>query len=115
MMRIDSAFPSPRIANGIICWYEGDEFQVSLWLDLKDADGESVVLTAADSVEVDVKNDRQESVKKFEFSDVENNTVTLVFDNDVTALFKAGTYYYDIRLSGTYNTTAAKNNIMKVE
>ena len=30
---------SPRIANGCICWYEGDTFSLRLRLELEDQDG----------------------------------------------------------------------------
>lgn len=115
MIRVDSALPSPRIANGILQWYEGDEFEVSFKLELKDADGEKILLTEADTVKVIIKNDCMREIKTFEFVNVSENTVSLKFDSDNTVLFKAGTYFYDIRLSGTYNTTVIKNNVIMVE
>ncbi|MCD8036032.1 MAG: hypothetical protein LUE88_01420 [Clostridiales bacterium] len=115
MIRVDSALPSPRIVNGILQWYEGDEFEAGFKLELKDSDGEEITLTETDTVTVIVKNDRLEEIKTFEFSGIEDNSINIVFDSEVTALFKAGTYFYDIRLGGTYNTTVVKNNVMNVE
>ena len=50
MLKIDSALPSPRIVNGIIEWYASDTFELGLKLNLKDGDGESIVLGEGDTV-----------------------------------------------------------------
>ncbi len=115
MIRVDSALPSPRVVNGILQWYEGDEFEVDFKLELEDPDGEKILLGDNDTVNVIIKNDRMEEIKTFEFANVPDNSISLVFDGGVTSLFKAGAYFYDIRLSGTYNTTVIKNNVIRVE
>lgn len=113
--RIDSAFPSPRIVNGVIMWYAGDEFKVGFKLKLLDMDSEEVTLGEDDSVSIIIRNDRMEQVKVFEFDSVEENYVVMDFTSEVSALFPPGAYFYDIKLTGTYNTTIVKNNRMKVE
>ena len=115
MVRIESALPSPRIVNGTIMWYAGDQIELAFKLCLSDADGDDVMLTERDTAEVEIKNDKQEAVKRFVFEGASDNILSLAFDKETTALFKPGQYFYDIRLSGTYNTTIAKENPIRVE
>lgn len=115
MAKIEAALPSPRITNGVILWYCMDEFEIGLSINLYDADGEKISLGSEDTVEVIIKNNRGETVKTFEFTDVRENFINLVFNKEETALFKVGTYFYDIRILGKYNRTIVKNNIIKVE
>ena len=49
---IPAARVSPRIANGCICWYEGDTFSLRLRLELEDQDGAAVTVGASDSVKI---------------------------------------------------------------
>ena len=42
---IPGARVSPRIANGCICWYEGDTFSLRLRLELEDQDGAAVTVS----------------------------------------------------------------------
>ena len=114
MLKIDSALPSPRIVNGIIEWYASDTFELGLKLNLKDGDGESIVLGEGDTVKVNIRNDRGEEVKTFEFKNISDNSITLVFDAEASALFTEGTYFYDIVSEGTRRVTIARNNSIKV-
>lgn len=115
MVKIDSVLPSPRIVNGIISWYFMDEFEIGLNIKLRDTDGTDIALTENDSVILTIRNDRKEKVKEFEFKNIKDNFINLVFNKEVTMLFDTGVYFYDIRLSGTYNQTIVKNNLIKVE
>lgn len=115
MAKIDSALPSPRIVNGNIHWYENDEFELSFELKLYDADSNPITLSSTDKVIVEIRNDRGEKVKTFSFNNVSNNCLFLKFDSVNTALFKKGTYFYDIRLEGNYVTTVVKDNVIKVD
>lgn len=116
MIRLENAKMSPRIENGTIFWYEGDGFSLSLTLELTDADGESVDIAADDEITITFEDKRGEEIKTFEFENVENNTVTLKFTDEVTALFKAGKYKYDITIvHGGIRTTLAKGNDVIVE
>lgn len=115
MANIDSAMPSPRIVNGEILWFAGDEFELSFALQLEDADEEDIVLSSGDTVTVTIYDDKKEEIKKFVFNGPTDNTVTLEFNSDVSALFEPGMYFYDIRLSGIYKTTVIKSNRMRVE
>lgn len=115
MVQLESALLSPRIQNGVICWYEGDEFSISLTLNLTDADGTDVAVQNGDTVKISFFDERKEEIKAFEFTAVENNTVTMVFNADVSALFKQGKYKYDIVLDSDNITTLAKGNDVLVE
>ena len=114
MLKIDSALPSPRIVNGIIEWYAFDTFSLGISFDIKDADGEDIVLGTGDSVTVSVRNDRGETVKEFEFENIMDNSVTLEFDGETTALFPEGMYFYDITADGDRRVTLARGNRMRV-
>lgn len=114
MLKIDSALPSPRIVNGIIEWYAFDTFELGLRLDLKDADGAPVSLGEGDTVRVSIRNDRGENVREFEFNSFTDNSITLVFDDTVSADFPEGLYFYDIVAEGRRRVTLARNNRIKV-
>ena len=47
---IPGARVSPRIANGCICWYEGDTFSLRLRLELEDQDGADVAIGQTDTI-----------------------------------------------------------------
>ena len=114
MLKIDSALPSPRLVNVILEWYAFATFELTLKLDLKDADGEAVALGEGDSVKVTIKDDRGENVKEFEFTSITDNSITLVFDEAVSQAFPAGLYFYDIVAEGARRVTIARDNRIKV-
>lgn len=117
MSNIPSARRSPRLVNGVIYWYEGNTFEMTLKIDLQDQDGEPIDISGTDSVEIVIKNSRKEIVKIFEFSgeSVDDNRVLLDFDATVTALFRKGKYTYDIYYNGEKRTSLADNDVMVVE
>lgn len=115
MGNIKSALPSPRIEDGVIKWYVGDEFEIGFQLNLQDADGEPIILNSTDTVTVSIKRWDKEPVKDFIFNNVENNFISLEFDSDTTALFSKGQYIYDIIIDGSFNVTVANDNLIEVE
>lgn len=106
---------SPRIANGCLCWYEGDTFSLSLVLALTDQDGEEVPVSAQDTVQVTFYDAEQNTVHEETFTGIEDNTVTVVFSDAVTEKFPEGDYSYDIRLEHGNRTTVVRRNIIHVE
>ena len=52
MTKLPAARPSPRVAGGVLRWYAGDTFTITLRLELQDQDGEAVTVGADDSVTV---------------------------------------------------------------
>ena len=105
-----SARPSPRIENGVVCWYGGDKFEIGFDLTITDVDDEPVALGEDDVVIVEVNNSRGVNIKTFTFDNVENNYITLVFDEEATELFPKGSYFYDIKLDNGQRTTIINNN-----
>lgn len=116
MIQLENAKMSPRIENGTLCWYRGDEFSFSINLVLTDTDGEIVEILPEDKITVLFEDEKGEEVKKFEFTSVSANTITLEFMDEVTALFKKRKYKYDITIDHNgITTTLAKGNDVLVE
>ena len=115
MSNIPSARRSPRLVNGVIYWYQGDTFSITLKINLKDQDGEPITIASSDVVTIVIQNVRRETVKTFEFTNIENNRVVLSFTDAVTALFRKGKYTYDVYYNGENRTTLADENVMVVE
>lgn len=120
MVKIPNAKRSPRIENGVLYWYEGDTFSINLKINLSDQDEEPIVIDGTtDFVEVEFINDRREIVKSFFFgkdtgNDIVDNSIDLVFDDTVTALFTKGRYKYNVFFNGENRTTIADNNVAVV-
>lgn len=115
MNNLPNAEQSPRIVNGVIRWYQGDTFDLQLTLELVDQDGLPITIAPADTVNVVFIDKSLKTVKEFTFSNISNNTVTMDFDATCTALFKKGTYTYDVYYNGTERTTIANDNKVVVE
>lgn len=116
MVQLENAKMSPRIENGILCWYKGDEFTFSINLVLMDTDGEIVDILPEDKITVLFEDEKGEEVKEFEFTSISANTITLEFVDEVTALFREGKYKYDITIDHNgIKTTLAKGNDVLVE
>ena len=112
---LPSARMSPRIVNGVLKWYAGDTFEMQVEITLHDQDGELVEILPEHTIEFAFFNERKEPVKRFEFNSVENNTVTLVFDEGVTKLFPAGDYTYDVYFVGPIRRTLSNDSTVVVE
>lgn len=115
MSNLPGAEYSPRIVNGVIRWYAGDTFSLQLDFTIEDQDGLPVEIQPEDTVSVVFRNEMDKAVKEFEFTDVQNNTVTLIFDDSVTALFREGGYTYDIYYRGAERVTLINNGKVVVE
>lgn len=106
---------SPRLANGCLCWYEGDTFEVSIQMELTDQDGEEVQVAEGDRVRVTFLDAQKQFVQEFLFTKVEENTVTLAFTPEVSARFPEGEYSYDLRLEHGTRTTLMRRSRARVE
>lgn len=106
---------SPRLRNGVLYWYAGDTFDIDIHLVLRDYDGEEIVVPENASVIFAFRNESEETVKEFSFSNIVDNTVKLEFDEVCTALFPPGEYSYDVYYEIGYRTTLANNNRVVVE
>lgn len=112
---IPGARMSPRIANGCICWYEGDTFSLVLRMELEDQDGADVTIGESDTVKVTFRDRTEQTVQEFSFESVAENSVTLEFTDEVTGKFPRGVYTYDILYTHGDRTTLASRNIARVE
>ena len=106
MTKLPGAKPSPRIAGGVLRWYAGDTFSVTLALELRDQDGETVSVGASDSLTVSFFD----ASHTFQFDRVTGGQATLTFDDTVSAKFPRGAYFYDILYTHGDKTTLARDN-----
>ena len=112
---IPGAYASPRISNGVLCWYAGDTFSVVIQADLVDQDGAAVDIGATDTVKITFHDDTRAEVWSKTFSNVANNQVTLVVDEEISAKFPKGRYTYDVEFSHGDRTTLSRDNKVRVE
>lgn len=115
MGNIPNAEQSPRIVNGVIYWYENDTFTLNIELEFNDQDGDPIEVQPTDTVRVVFTDKSMNTVKEFIFDDIDNNTITLVFNAEVTALFPKGHYTYDVIFKSAERTTVANDNKVVVE
>lgn len=104
--------PTPYIRDGTIVWSEGDIFTLNFELDLKDTDGETVILDDTSTVTVSVRRLNGEMVKEFTVSG--SNSIVIDFDKETTALFARGQYRYDITVKNDYRLTIVNDQRMIV-
>lgn len=115
MTKLPAAKPSPRIAGGVLRWYAGDTFSVTLILELSDQDGVPISIGTADSVCVSFFDASHAPVHVFQFDQMTGGQATLTFDEAVSAKFPKGAYYYDILYTHGDKTTLARDNRAEVE
>lgn len=115
MKTIPRAKASPRMENGVIRWYEGDTFRLTLILNLKMLSEESYPIGEGDSVTVNTYDDIKNLVESINFDKIENNSVVIDFDSVRTAKYPKGKYRYDVIFKSNYITTVADKNDFIVE
>lgn len=113
--RLPAAAVSPRISGGTLKWYEGDTFTLYLRTDMTDTDGEAVHLQRNDRLTVTFFDRCLRQVYRFCMTAVQEDTVALVFDAEVSSRFPKGEYTYDIYLESDRRVTLAKGNPVAVE
>ena len=112
---LPAAAASPRIDGGVLKWYAGDTFHLQVFMELKDQNCKPVDIQAGQRVAFIFRDHKDREVHRAEFEAVENNCVTLVFDEDVTDLFPAGDYTYDVVYSGRARKTLVHQGPVWVE
>ena len=115
MIRLPAAKPSPRIESGVMRWYAGDTFSVTLVPELRDQDGEAVTIGASDSLTVRFFDASHEPVHTFQFDGMTDGRAMMTFDGTVSAKFPKGAYYYDTVYTHGEKTTLARDNRAFVE
>lgn len=91
---IKPASSSPRVEGSTLKWYVGDTFIIN-WTFEVTSDGEEYTFASDDSITFEFYTypDR-ELVTSMSFTGIEDNTVALNFDADVSGLFGIGKYVY---------------------
>ena len=112
---IPGAYASPRIENGVMLWYEGDTFDITILLELEDQDGAAVEIGKSDTLKMTFYNAEKETVHEMSFSNITNGKITLEFTDEVSAKFPKGRYTYDVEFSHGDRTTLARDNKVRVE
>jgi hypothetical protein len=115
MSELPSAKQSPRIINGVLKWYLGDTFDLDIRLSLIDQENEDYIIGPDDTVETVFRDATGDIVKTFTQTGIGDNTITLDFNAETTALFDRGKYTYDIYLNSLERTTLANDNEAVVE
>ena len=113
--KLPCAALSPRISGGTLKWYAGDTFTLYLRIDLTDGDGAAVQMGLSDRVKIAFFDRCQREVYRYTAQSLNGNTLALAFDSEISALFPAGEYTYDVYLEGARRVTLAKGNPVTVE
>lgn len=84
-----TALTSPRIdADGVLRFHEGDTFEFPLTLSLTDGE-EAVDIGPEDTVTIRfLTEDLRLTVRELSFHQVQDNTVTVVFDRELSGQFR---------------------------
>ena len=115
MSTIPAAKASPRIENGVLKWYEGDTFDLTIEITLVDATPVAIDIPASATITLIFYNERKAKVKDFIFTNIENNKIDVPMDAETSALFKRGRYSYDMKYDSATLTTIVNDNICVVE
>lgn len=116
MSNIPNAKVSPRIEHGVLKWYEGDTFELSIELDMQTQYESPITIKDTDIVTVVFYDDIGKTVREFSFTTIQDNIITMGFNEDISALFPCGKYTYDIFLQDEESRkTLAKNNPVYVK
>lgn len=105
---------SPRIAqDGSIRWYHGDTFILTLVFHLKDVDGNPIVATPTDKIEVFFKDYKNEVIAQYQV--LGTTTIDMNIDQGTSGRFIEEVYTINARFNGGFVTTLLKNNKVVVE
>ncbi len=106
--------PSPRIEeDGTLYMYAGDtaniDFEIELYRICEEKACEIPInFTPNDKVRICIKDRLRRKVYEYEFSNIQNNTVTLIITKEIAKLLKKGTYTYCVHID-----TEAENEEVK--
>ncbi len=108
---LPGAKPSPRVENGCLCWYEGNTFEVGLLFEMEDRGGIPITMQPGETVTVTFYDNRCKEVHAFVFTDIQDNTVTMEFTEEVTRKFPKGKYVFDAVYDHTERTTLIREDV----
>ena len=111
MGNIPAAKTSPRVENGCLCWYEGDTFEIQMQIELTDQDRQNENILESDIVTITFYDESRAIVQEFAFQNVQGNTVTLSFTDEISKKFLKGRYRYDMLYTYNNKTTLIRDNV----
>lgn len=115
-MRImPSVKPSPRVECGAICWYEGDTYEIEFNISIKDDDGNPIEISPDDIITLRVYNVSNRDIVNVDYTNIQDNIIHWELDEEMTAKFPRGRYFYDITHQSVYVTAVCNRNRMIVE
>lgn len=113
---------SPRIKNGVIYWYAGDAFAIDWEVQLMDDEGTAITFKPGDQLVWSFfsTSDKVKPVYTFTFNydDIQDNKVTLLFSRAISSKFAIGSYTYCVKFIDTENdrvVTLNATNKVQVE
>ena len=112
-MNLPNAKRSPRVEDDVIKWYEGDTFNLTFNITLRDGDG-PVNIAETDTVTCNFFG-KSGLVETKTFTDIKQNAIRIFIDEDLTKKFPKGVYRYDIIYKNDSTTTICKSNYIEVE
>lgn len=111
---IDPAKRSPRLEDQVFKWYDGDAFTIEWEISLKEDetpvhydDDDELIFSFYDRFEKNL-------IHQFTFDHIKNNTVSLVFTEEISKKFPVGKYVYCVKYinhEGERITIFAKNKV----
>ena len=105
---------SRRCEHSTLWCLVGDSFQLLLPIELT-RDGEHVTISDADTVSVTFVDQAGTVVVEKRYTGIKDNTITIDWDADMTAMFCRGWYSYRIRYNGENVTTIAADCRINVQ
>lgn len=120
MASIDNTPTSPRVENNTLYWYEGDSFTIT-WILTLLKDNITYIYQPTDKLVFGFydRTPNHKKIHEFEFTNIPStNTVVLEFSNAVSNKFKAGHYYYCIKIireNGARITTIGAKHMVEVQ
>ncbi len=115
MATVLSAKQSPRFENNVLCYYEGDTFTLPLIISME-KDGAPVSIGTGDTITVSfVPDGRETAIETLSFTNVQDNTVTIDWNAEMTKKFPRGRYFYRLRFNGERVATLLSDCEVHVE
>lgn len=92
--------PSPRFECDTLCYFEGDTFYLELPDIELESDGIPINIGPEDEISITFVDRMGKTVAERRYTGIENNSIIIEWDQELTACFQKGTYTYRIRYNG---------------
>ena len=110
---IKLAEQSPRIEDGIIKWYAGDTFELNFEFEFSDTEGNVISSEETDYLEFKIFNEYYDTI--YEEVVYKSHEVSVYMNDENTAKFPRGKYFYVIKRNDGFITTIIQENEIVVE